>query len=316
MKITIGTRGSALALWQARFVARALREAHPDVEVNLLTIKTTGDKIIDSPLAQIGGKGLFTKEIEEALLEKRVDLAVHSMKDLPTELPQGLHVAAVMKREDPRDVFISRDGRQLGELGPGERIGTSSLRRKAFLLNKFPQLEIVSIRGNVDTRLRKIETENLAGVILAAAGIIRLGFAERVTAYLEPELLIPAIGQGALAIESRVSDESTNSVLLPLNDPNTSVCVSIERAFLRRMGGGCQVPMAAHCTVNDGHVRVLAAVVHPDGNPMLREDLTSTDANPEQGVKLADSLIGKGAEAILRDVLANDWEPGPASDIV
>jgi hydroxymethylbilane synthase len=316
MKITIGTRGSALALWQARFVAAAIREAHPDAKVDLLTIKTTGDKILDSPLAQIGGKGLFTKEIEEALLERRVDLAVHSMKDLPTELPHGLHVAAIMKREDPRDVFISRDGRPLQELGPGEKIGTSSLRRKAFLLNRFPQLEIVSIRGNVDTRLRKIESENLAGVILAAAGIIRLGFAERITAYLEPELVIPAIGQGALAIESRVNDEATNSVLLPLNDPATSACVSIERAFLRRMGGGCQVPIAAHCTIKDAAVRVLAAVVHPDGNPMLREDLTSANSSPEFGVQLANSLIDKGAESILRDVLSDDWEPGPTGDIV
>ncbi len=249
MRITIGTRGSALALWQASFVAEAIQKGHPEVTVDLMKIKTTGDKILDSPLAQIGGKGLFTKEIEEALLERKVDLAVHSMKDLPTELPNGLHVAAVMKREDPRDVFISRDGRPLQELGPGERIGTSSLRRKAFLLNRFNRLEIISIRGNVDTRLRKMESENLAGVILAAAGIIRLGFADRITSYLELDLVIPAIGQGALAIETRANDEATNRVALTLNHPDTAVCVGVERAFLQRMGGGCQVPMAAHCIV-------------------------------------------------------------------
>jgi hydroxymethylbilane synthase len=206
MKLTIGTRGSALALWQARHVASIIEEHHPSVKVELMTIKTQGDKILDAPLAQIGGKGLFTKEIEDALLDGRVDLAVHSMKDLPTELPKGLRLAAVMEREDPRDVFISRDGGPLEDLPRGARIGTSSLRRKAFLLNRYPGLEVISIRGNVDTRLKKIETENLAGIMLAAAGIIRMGFADRITSYMEPEAMIPAIGQGALAIETRESD--------------------------------------------------------------------------------------------------------------
>ncbi|MEW6113530.1 MAG: hydroxymethylbilane synthase, partial [Thermodesulfobacteriota bacterium] len=179
MKLRIGTRGSALALWQARHVASLIQELHPQTSIELVTIKTTGDKILDAPLATIGGKGLFTKEIEEALLEGRVDLAVHSMKDVPTELPDGLKLAAILKREDPRDVFISRDGRGLEELKSGERIGTSSLRRRAFILNRFPELEIISIRGNVDTRLRKIESENLAGILLASAGVKRMGFVDR-----------------------------------------------------------------------------------------------------------------------------------------
>ena len=201
MKLIIGTRGSALALWQARYVAAGIEKHNPGSNTELKIIKTRGDKILDTPLAQIGGKGLFTKEIEDALLEHRVDLAVHSMKDLPTELPEGLHVGAILKREDPRDVFISRDGRSLQNLGPGARIGTSSLRRKAFLLNRFPDLEIISIRGNVDTRLKKMETEHLTGLILAAAGILRMGFSDKITGYLEADLIIPAIGQGALAIE-------------------------------------------------------------------------------------------------------------------
>ncbi|MBM3301847.1 MAG: hydroxymethylbilane synthase, partial [Deltaproteobacteria bacterium] len=229
MKLTIGTRGSALALWQARFVAASIEEKHPGITVELITIKTRGDKILDVPLAQIGGKGLFTKEIEDALLDRRVDLAVHSMKDLPTDLPQGLQLAATMKREDPRDVFVSRDGTTLEKLEPTARVGTSSLRRRAFLLNRFPSLDVIPMRGNLDTRLRKIETENLAGAVLAAAGILRMGFGDRITEYIDPDLMIPAIGQGALAIETRVGDDTTNSVVATLNDPATAECIAVER---------------------------------------------------------------------------------------
>src|SRR5271157_4749697 len=271
MKLTIGTRGSALALWQARYVASAIEKSHSGITVELMTIKTQGDKILDTPLAQIGDKGLFTKEIEEALLDGKVDLAVHSMKDLPTELPTGLELSAVMQREDPRDVFISRDGRGLEELEVGARIGTSSLRRKAFLLNRLPHLEVISIRGNVDTRLKKMETEDLAGVILAAAGISRMGFSDKIASYLEPDLVIPAIGQGALAIETRFNDTDTNDVVAELNHQETANCVLVERAFLKRMGGGCQVPMAAHCVPNGEGITIMAGVVHPDGNPILRD---------------------------------------------
>jgi len=316
MKLTIGTRGSALALWQARHVASIIEKNNPSVTVELMTIKTQGDKILDAPLAQIGGKGLFTKEIEDALLEGRVDLAVHSMKDLPTELPKGLKLAAVMKREDPRDVFISRDGRALEDLPSGSRIGTSSLRRKAFLLNHYPGLEVISIRGNVDTRLRKIENENLAGIMLAAAGIVRMGFADRITRYMEPEAMIPAIGQGALAIETRESDTAFEEVIAGLNHPETAKCVKIERAFLQRMGGGCQVPMAAHCVSHGDGVKVVAAVVHPDGNPMVRDSYEGNAENAHIGTKLADALLEQGATAILKAVLSEDWEPGPTIDII
>jgi len=316
MKLTIGTRGSALALWQAGHVASIIERNNPLVQVELMTIRTQGDKIIDAPLAQIGGKGLFTKEIEDALSDRRVDLAVHSMKDLPTALPKGLRLAAVMKREDPRDVFISGDGRPLEDLPPGARIGTSSLRRKAFLLNRYPGLEVISIRGNVDTRLRKIETENLAGIMLAAAGISRMGFAERITSFMEPEAMIPAIGQGALAIETRESDPVVKEITAGLNHPETARCVKIERAFLQRMGGGCQVPMAAHCVSHGDGIKLVAAVVHPDGDPMIRDSYAGPDDDVSVGIRLADTLLAQGAAAILKAVLAEDWEPGPTIDII
>ncbi len=316
MNLTIGTRGSALALWQARHVAAGIEKYNPGSKIELKIIKTQGDRILDAPLAQIGGKGLFTKEIEDALLDHRVDLAVHSMKDLPTELPEGLHIGATLKREDPRDVFISRDGRSLQDLQPGARIGTSSLRRKAFLLNRFPELEIISIRGNVDTRLRKIETENLSGLVLAAAGILRMGFSEKITSYLEADLIIPAIGQGALAIETRSKDSRTNDAVAALNDAETENCVKVERAFLKRMGGGCQVPMAAHCISNGRGIRIMAGVVHPDGNPILRHTFETTNFSADIGTRLADVLLERGADRILRSVLSDDWQPGPTMDII
>ena len=309
MKLTIGTRGSALALWQARHVAEIIETHHPQTRVALTIIKTRGDKILDVPLATIGGKGLFTKEIEDALLDGRVDLAVHSLKDLPTDLPDGLCLAAVMEREDPRDVFISRDGRAIEQLDDRAAIGTSSLRRGAFLLNRFPNLRVVSIRGNVDTRIRKIETENLAGVVLAAAGVRRMGLADRVTSFLETDLMIPAIGQGALAIETRENDPQLAEVIETLNHPDTATCVQVERAFLKRMGGGCQVPMAAHCFRENSGFTVIAAVAHPDGSKMVRDSCASTHISARVGVNLADALIGQGADTILRSVLAEDWEP-------
>jgi hydroxymethylbilane synthase len=316
MKLTIGTRGSALALWQARHVASIIEKAHSNITIELKTIKTQGDKILDTPLAQIGTKGLFTKEIEEALLDGRVDLAVHSMKDLPTDLPVGLKLSAIMKREDPRDVFISRNGQGLKDLEVGARIGTSSLRRKAFLLNRFPHLEVISIRGNVDTRLKKMETENLAGVMLAAAGVLRLGFGDRVTTFVKPDSMIPAIGQGALAIETRADDTQTEDVVAGLNDDETAQCVQVERAFLRRMGGGCQVPMAAHCIIDRDRLIVMAAVVHPDGTPIIRASLAGPMGDASTGSRLADTLIERGADVILRSVLDQGWEPGPTTDII
>jgi hydroxymethylbilane synthase len=312
-KLTIATRGSALALWQARFVASEIEKVHPNLTVQLKIIKTQGDKILDTPLAKIGTKGLFTKEIEEALLANEADVAVHSMKDLPTDLPVGLKLAVVVKREDPRDVFISRDGRQLEEIGPGEKIGTSSLRRRAFLLIRFPTLDVVSIRGNVETRIRKIQSENLAGVILAAAGVKRMQFAEKISAFLDTDFMIPAIGQGALAIETRENDPETETLIKHLNDEQTARCVLIERAFLRRMGGGCQVPMAAHAIRKNGRTILSGAVVHPDGTEIIKHEIDTESLSQNVGTDLADQLISMGAERILREVFPEGWTAGPAS---
>lgn len=310
MKLTIGTRGSALALWQAGHVASRISEAIPGIVIDTQIIKTQGDKILDAPLSKIGGKGLFTKEIEDALLEGSVDLAVHSMKDVPTELPEGLHIKAILEREDPRDVFISKDGRHLKQLTRGSLVGTSSLRRRAFLLGRYPGLDVVSIRGNVDTRIKKIVTENLDGVMLAAAGVIRMGFSQKITEFLPSDFMIPAIGQGAIGIETRIDDDSTNRIIRQLNHEATELCVNVERAFLSRMGGGCQVPMAAHCEWENGVVSVEAAVAHPDGAPILRQTYHGSDTSAQTGIKLADSLIGLGADEILKEVLGSQWEPG------
>jgi hydroxymethylbilane synthase len=300
-----------LALWQARHVADMLEKTNPGARVELVTIKTKGDKILDAPLAQIGGKGLFTKEIEDALLGGTVDLAVHSMKDLPTELPGGLKLAAVLEREDPRDVFVSRDGKNPDVPENGSPIGTSSLRRKAFLLHRFPRAEIVSIRGNVETRIRKIETEGLAGVVLAAAGIKRLGLADRITRYLEVDTSIPAIGQGAMGIETRIDDPRVEAAVTMLNHYETALCVNAERAFLRRMGGGCQVPMAAHAVVQGDRLTMTAAVVHPTGQPLIGDVFSGPKDDPFIGTRLADALIERGAASIAREVLGPDWQPGP-----
>lgn len=299
-----------MALWQARHVASLIEKKYPSAEVELITIKTTGDKILEAPLARIGEKGLFTKEIEEALLDYRVDLAVHSMKDLPTDLPQGLQLTAVIEREDPRDAFISRDGTRLEHLKKGATVGTSSLRRRAFLLNRFPGLDVVSVRGNVETRLRKIHSEDLAGVILASAGITRMGFSDRITQYVESELMIPAIGQGALGIETRVDDTAVNETVAFLNHAKSRACVDAERAFLRRMGGGCAVPMAAYAIADGDAMTITAAVIHPDGTPAIREKLSAPISDTSVGRRLADILIERGAAAIAREVLGPDWKPG------
>jgi hydroxymethylbilane synthase len=310
MKITIGTRGSALALWQARHVAAQLVKRSPELEVELSIIKTSGDIIKDTPLAKIGGKGLFTKEIEEALIAGDVDLAAHSMKDLPTELPQGLRLAAIMKRENPRDAFVSADGKSLKDLAPGAKVGTSSLRRRAFLLSKRPHIQICDIRGNVDTRIKKIRREGLAGALLASAGLIRMDMSDRITEFIDPEEMIPAIGQGAIGIETRSDDTMIKELVKPLNHLSTAACVSMERAFLHRMGGGCQVPLAAHAWETDGNIEMVAAVVHPNGSPLLRGNTSATLPDPGLGIEVADRLLSEGGDKILRSVLGSDWTAG------
>ena len=301
--IKIGTRGSKLALWQANWVKAAIMERFPDTSVELIIIKTKGDKILDVPLAKVGGKGLFVKEIEEALLDRRIDLAVHSMKDMPSEIPAGLCIGAVPERENPRDALISTNNLTLSQLPKGAKVGTSSLRRGAQLKSIRPDLEIMSLRGNVDTRLKKLETENLDAVILAAAGLKRMGFENRVTEYLDEETMLPAVGQGALCIECRENDPKIGPVMKTLDDDYTRTVVMGERAFLNRLEGGCQIPIAAHGTLKDGLFSICGLVAALDGTTIIKEEISGNGAESERiGVELAERLLLAGAKDILDSI--------------
>jgi len=302
-ELNIGTRGSQLALFQANWVKDQLSHAHPGLNVKLIKIKTTGDKIQDVPLAKIGGKGLFVKEIEEALLQKRIDLAVHSIKDVPTEFPPGLHLSVITKREDPRDVFISREGRTLKDLPRGAKIGTSSLRRQAQLLHLRNDLELIPLRGNLDTRLKKLKTMNLDGIVLALAGVRRLGLEERVTEIIPPDISLPAIGQGALGIETRMDDEEVEGRIRFLNDQDSSIAVTAERAFLKKLEGGCQVPIAAYARLVERTLHVEGVVGSVDGKKLIRHRVEGHPENAESlGIELAEILLDKGAKEILDEV--------------
>jgi hydroxymethylbilane synthase len=297
--LRIGSRGSQLALWQANHVAALLREQGHAVEIEI--IKTTGDKILDVALAKVGTKGMFTKEIEEALADRRVDLAVHSLKDVPTELQPEFELAAIMKREDPRDAFISVKYAALEELPQRARVGTSSLRRQCQLKAVRPDLEIFPLRGNVDTRLRKLESGDYDAIILASAGVHRLGLDKHVRSRISPEVMCPAVGQGALAIESRAGDRETLAHLEFLNDADTRAAVECERALLGSMGGGCQVPIGAFAEKCGGGLLLRAMVGRPDGSEVLREQAQGSD--PEQlGRSTAKKLLQRGGEKILKDV--------------
>ncbi len=316
--VTIGTRGSKLALWQAEWVKSELERIRPGVSVELNKIKTTGDKILDVPLAKVGGKGLFVKEIEEALLGGGADLAVHSMKDVPTEFPAGLHLPAICKREDPRDAFISgiqdsRPGGSPGEtkfkiqnfnsLPQGATIGTSSLRRATQLLNTRPDVKIEQLRGNLDTRLRKLDEGQFDAIILAAAGVKRLGWANRITEVIPTDISLPAIGQGAIGIECRVEDKFINDLVSSLNHTDTSVCVRAERAFLKKLEGGCQVPIAAYARLMDGSIVMDGLVGSIAGDRIVRGHIEGGMGNPEVlGTKLADDVLSRGAKEILDEV--------------
>ena len=298
-KLRIGSRGSQLALWQANHVKALLEGQGHQVEIEI--IKTTGDKITDVALAKVGTKGMFTKEIEEALEEGRVDLAVHSLKDLPTELQPQFDLAAVMKRQDPRDAFLSVEFDSFKALPKGARIGTSSLRRQAQLKAVRPDLDIHPLRGNVDTRLRKLEEGQYRAIILAAAGLHRLGLTARVREIIPADVVCPAVGQGALGIENRSNDAHTKGLLKFLDDAPTRTACLAERALLRTLGGGCQVPIGAYADVNNGQVRLAAVVARPDGSLVLREQRTGPD--PEKlGIEVGRALLAKGADQILQEV--------------
>jgi hydroxymethylbilane synthase len=297
--LRIGSRGSALAIWQAEFVRGWLAARGETVEI--IRIRTAGDQFQQGSVAGIGLKGVFIKEIEDALLSGAVDLAVHSLKDMPTELPRGLEIAAVPAREDPRDCLISRDGRKLADLPVGARIGTSSLRRAAQLRHHRPDLEIAELRGNVDTRLRKVEEGAYDAVVVARAGVKRLGYETRVTEVLGPEVILPAVGQGALAIEIRSSNPELVELLADFDDPETRTAISAERAVLAALEGGCQVPLGAWARIERGTLKVDACVCAPDGSEVLRNRGEGPAMQPETlGRAVAQRLRAAGAERLLR----------------
>jgi hydroxymethylbilane synthase len=300
MKVRIGTRKSKLALWQAEFV-KSFLERERGVEVELVKITTTGDKILDSPLAKIGGKGLFVKEIEQALLEGRIDLAVHSLKDVPMVIPEGLEIACITKREDPYDVLISGSGLGLMELPPGSVIGTSSLRRQVQIKRRRKDLTVEVLRGNVDTRMRRLKEGKYDAIILARAGVRRMGYESNVTEVLED--FIPAVGQGSLAIEVRSDDERVKELISPLNHRESQVCALCERAFLRRLEGGCQVPIGALARINNGTVFIKGFISDLSGERFLEGEASSSVEEPElAGVSLAEELLSKGGADILSEI--------------
>ena len=301
--VVIGTRGSRLALWQAEWIQARLGEIAPQLTVTLRTIKTSGDKILDVPLAKIGGKGLFVKEIEEALLGEDIDLAVHSMKDVPTVLPDGLAILCVPQREDPRDALISRSGRSLDQLPQAARVGTSSLRRQAQLLHHRRDLQISMLRGNLDTRLRKVREGEFDAIVVAAAGLRRMGWLDAVTEYLAPDVSLPAIGQGALGLEGRVGDSFVQDLVQSLNHPPTRTAVMAERALLDRLEGGCQVPIGAHATLDGDELSLEALIASVDGQCVIRSRLQGPASQGlELGRELAEQLLARGGAEILKTI--------------
>jgi hydroxymethylbilane synthase len=307
--IRVGTRGSALALWQAEWVKAELEKKYPGMAVTLTKIKTTGDKILDVPLAQVGGKGLFVKEIEEAMLSNEIDIAVHSMKDVPTFFPDGLHLSCITKREDPRDALLSRNRVKFKDLPKGANVGTSSLRRQAQLMHIRPDFVIHQLRGNVDTRLRKLKEGQFDAIVLAAAGVKRLGLAENVSEYIEPEISLPAIGQGALGVECRIDDRELNDLIFFFNHNDTRTCVMGERALLRRLEGGCQVPIACYGQMKDGQLHLTGLVGSVDGKRIIKDAIEGAPEKAEKlGVTLAEKLLTQGADVILREVYGHNTD--------
>ena len=303
-KLTIGTRQSLLALWQSNHIAALLREKYPECEVILKKIVTKGDRILDVPLAQIGGKGLFTKEIETELADGTIDLAVHSLKDMPTVLPEGLCLTAITERANVGDAFVSNKYASFEELPLGAVIGTSSLRRKAQLLAARPDLQIMDLRGNVDTRLRKLDEGLYDAIILAAAGLERLGHGDRITALIPPEVCLPAVGQGALAIEARTADDEVRSMLEFLNDLPTKQSTDAERAFLGLLEGGCQVPIGVHADVAGEQIKIEAIIAALDGSTVLRDTITGKAEDAVAlGQQLGKKMLAAGGQEILAAIL-------------
>jgi len=305
--IKIGTRGSLLATTQSTWVKNQIEAQHPDLSVELVKIITKGDKILDVPLAKVGGKGLFVKEIEEALLRKDVDLAVHSMKDVPSELPEELHLGIIPPRENPYDAFIANQFASFTDLPKGATVGTSSLRRRSQLAALRPDLEIVDLRGNLDTRLRKLDEGQFQAIILAAAGLNRLDMSSRATGYFSAKEMLPAVGQGALGLELRKDDDELLEALSFLNDDTTAVAVAAERGFLYRLEGGCQVPIGAFAEVQNGEVELTGLVASIDGQVVLKESIKGPNDEARQlGTQLANKLLDMGAREILAEVYGQE----------
>ncbi|WP_053981733.1 hydroxymethylbilane synthase [Marinagarivorans algicola] len=304
--LRIATRKSALALWQAEHVKARLEALHKDLTVVLVPMVSRGDKILDVPLAKVGGKGLFVKELEHALLNDEADIAVHSMKDVPMEFPEGLGLTTICEREDPRDAWVSSTYASIDELPAGSVVGTSSLRRQSQLLAKRPDLTIKFLRGNVNTRLAKLDAGEYDGIILAAAGLLRLEMPERIRQFISPEQSLPAGGQGAVGIECRMADQTTIDLLTPLHHDTTAEQVLAERALNRRLEGGCQVPIACYAIQKEGHLWLRGLVANPDGSEVIYDEITGKPSDGEKmGVELAERLLAAGADVILKAVYAD-----------
>ena len=303
-KIRIVTRNSPLALWQAKFVKQELIQAHNDIDIELIGMKTEGDRFLDSSLVNIGGKGLFVKELEEALLRNDADIAVHSMKDVVVDLPENLILHTILKREDSRDVLISNRHKQITALTDNTIIGTSSLRRQSQLKNLYPNVVLKDLRGNVGTRLHKLDDGEFDAIVLAAAGVIRLGMSDRITEFFPDSHLLPAIGQGAIGIECRADDSITQELISLLNHEETSICVLAERAFSRRLQGGCQLPIAAYAFIEDREIILKGLVAELDGSKIIKSKSSGGINDYENiGISLADSLLNRGADEILKKYL-------------
>ncbi len=301
--LRIATRSSPLAVWQAEYVQKRLEAAHPDLRVELVPIKTQGDKILDTPLAKIGGKGLFIKELEEAMLDGRADIAVHSMKDVPMELPEGMALPVVCERDDPRDAFVSGKYGHLDELPHGARLGTSSLRRQALAKARRPDLEVLSLRGNVQTRLGKLDAGEFDAILLAAAGLKRLGLHERIRCELEADVMLPSVGQGAVGIECREDDPELHALLATLEDTDSRDRITAERAMNRRLEGGCQVPIAGFALLDGDELWLRGAVASEDGTRILRSESRAPRADAAGlGLRVAEDLLDQGAGEILAEV--------------
>jgi hydroxymethylbilane synthase len=302
--LKIATRKSPLALWQAEHVKKQLLEAHSDLSVELVSMQTEGDRFLDAPLIAVGGKGLFIKELEQALLERRADIAVHSMKDVTIELPEELVLPVIMQREDTRDVFISNTYQKIEDLPTATVLGTSSLRRQSQVKALHPEIILKDLRGNVGTRLGKLDSGEYDAILLAAAGIIRLGLGERITQLISPSILLPAIGQGAIGIECRAGDDVVHELIAPLNHSDTSLCVETERAFSRRLFGGCQLPIAGQASVNGDEVELVGLIASVDGNEVIKSTLKGNIADSNDiGTSLAETLLQRGGDKILKELM-------------